>query len=120
MIRQIDGEKDPRCLLLVFRFVPFVTKLFNVDNCYEVRTRALLPLLHHHRFLSRFADRKCDNYRVLRTEDDDDRGEIVQWQTMLAQCDSIGIPSNGIGTERGYCAVSERWLEFTAKHHRYL
>jgi len=35
VIRQIDGEKDPRCLLLVFRFVPFVTKLFNVDNCYE-------------------------------------------------------------------------------------
>lgn len=52
-------------------------------------------------------------YRVLRTEDDDG-GEVVQWQTMLAQCDSIGIQSNGIGTERGYCAVSERWLEFTA------
>ena len=35
VIRQIDGEKDPRCLLLVFRLVPHVTKLFSVDKCYE-------------------------------------------------------------------------------------
>jgi hypothetical protein len=35
VIRQIDGEKDPRCLLLVFRFVPMVAKLFPIARCYE-------------------------------------------------------------------------------------
>ena len=35
MIKQMDGEKDPRCLVLVFRYIPLVIKNFPVDHCLE-------------------------------------------------------------------------------------
>ena len=35
IIKQMDGEKDPRCLVLVFRYIPVVLHHFPVDHCLE-------------------------------------------------------------------------------------